>query len=54
MHNFKVTIADCSYMFQLSQSNHHQAVYKCKKELFYITKNGNYITVMLEFILIWK
>ena len=35
--NFNVANADCSYMFWLSQSNHHQAVYlKCKWILFYI------------------
>ena len=30
-------IVDCSYVFQLLQSNHHQAVYqKCKRKLLYI------------------
>jgi hypothetical protein len=36
-HNLNVVIVDCSYMFQLLQSDHHHAVYqKCKK--------GNYFT----------
>ena len=28
MLNFNVAIVDCSYLFQLLQSNHHQAVYQ--------------------------
>jgi len=28
MHNFGLAIFDCSYMFRLLESNHHQAVYQ--------------------------
>jgi hypothetical protein len=34
MHNFNVAIVDCSYMFRLLESNHHQDVYQTyKKEI---------------------
>jgi len=34
MRNFIVAIVDCSYMFRLLKSNHHQAVYqKYKTEI---------------------
>ena len=34
MHIFNVAVVDCSYMFWLLQSDHHQDVYqKCKKEI---------------------
>ena len=36
VNNFKVEIVDCSYMFRLLQSNHHQAVYqKYKTEIIF-------------------
>ena len=31
MYNFNVATADCSYMFRLLQSSHHQAVYQTRK-----------------------
>jgi len=41
MLNFNVADVDCSYMFRLPQSNHHQAVYqKCKKEIIVHVVSG--------------
>ena len=40
MLNFIVAIVDCSYMFLLLQSNHHQAVYQKVKQEIVLTKFG--------------
>jgi len=41
MHNFNVAVVDCSCMFRLLQSNHHQTVYqKCKKGIIVHVVSG--------------
>ena len=41
LHNFNLAIVDCSYMFRLLQSNHHQAVYqKVKQEMILHVGSG--------------
>jgi len=41
MHSFNVAIVDCSYMFRLLHSTHHQAVYqKRKKEIILHVVSG--------------
>jgi hypothetical protein len=36
MHNLKVAIVDCSYVFRQLRSNNHQAIYQeYKKEIAY-------------------
>jgi len=36
MHNLNVTIVDCSYVFRLLESNHHQVVYReYRKEIIF-------------------
>jgi hypothetical protein len=43
VHNFSEAIVDCSYMFRLLQSDHHQAVYQKYKKISSGTYMSSYI-----------